>query len=86
MRTNEKPTSISILFFGATADAVGKREIEIDLVDGATVGGVLEQLKQANPGLGKHKLLFALNEVYVERETEIKEGDTLAVFTAVSGG
>lgn len=75
-----------MLFFGFTADAVGKREIEIDLADGATVGGLLEQIKQENPGLNQNKLLIALNEEYVEPETAINDGDTLAVFTAVSGG
>lgn len=75
---------VKTLFFGATADIVGKREIYLEY--GSTVGGVLEQLKQTNPGLSKHKLLVALNEEYVSPETTVRDGDTLAVFTAVSGG
>lgn len=78
--------TINLLFFGATADAVGKREIEIDLADGATVGGLLEHLKQANPGLNQHKLLVALNEEYALPDAVVQNGDTVAVFTAVSGG
>jgi molybdopterin converting factor small subunit len=74
------------LFFGATADFVGEHEIPIELADGATVGEFFERLVQENPGLLAHKLLFALNEEYVSAETAITRGDTLAIFTAVSGG
>jgi molybdopterin converting factor small subunit len=77
---------VKLLFFGATADTVGKREIEFDLTPGSTVGQVLENIKLTNPGLSKHKLLVALNEEYVSPESAVRDGDTLAVFTAVSGG
>ncbi len=77
---------LRIFFFGATADIVEIREIEFDLANASTVGEVLEQLIQNNPGLGKHKLLVALNEEYVSHETAVRDGDTLAVFKAVSGG
>ncbi len=78
--------TVTVLFFGATADAVRKREIELELADGSTVGEVLEKLKQENPGLSKQKLLIALNEEYVTPDKTVRNGDTLAVFTAVSGG
>ncbi|HMO79452.1 MAG TPA: MoaD/ThiS family protein [Pyrinomonadaceae bacterium] len=78
--------AVTLLFFGATADAVGKREIKIELGDGATVGQVLGNITQTHPGLGVHKLLIALNEEYVSLDTSVKDGDTLAIFTAVSGG
>lgn len=77
---------MEILFFGAVGDAVGKRKVEIDFLEGSNVGEVLGQVKQANPGLKKHKLLVALNEEYVSLDTSLQDGDTLAVFTAVSGG
>ena len=77
---------ITILLFGATADLVGERELVLELPDGSTVGEVLPNLKQKNPGLSKHKLLVALNEEYVSHDTRVRNGDMLAVFTAVSGG
>lgn len=86
MPTNNQNSRVRILFFGATADEVGTREIDFDLADGSTIGEALVKLKQENPGLGKHKLLVALNEEYVSLEVTIKDGDELAVFTAVSGG
>ena len=86
MRNDNQNIRISILFFGATADAVGKRAVELDLANGSTVGEVVERLKQEMPGLGKHKLLIARNEEYVLPENVVEAGDELAVFTAVSGG
>lgn len=77
---------VMLLFFGSTADAVGKRELGLDLGNGSTVSDVIEQLKLEHPGLSKQKLLVALNEEYVSVDTAINDGDTLAVFTAVSGG
>lgn len=75
-----------VLFFGVTADVVGRREIVMDLENGLTVDSVIELLQQATPSLDKHKLIVALNEEYVSPKTTVKSGDTLAVFTAVSGG
>lgn len=78
--------SIQVLFFGITADVVGKRELAFEIEDGSVVGNVIEQLQREHPALTKHKLLVALNEEYVSADTALNDGDTLAVFTAVSGG
>jgi Molybdopterin converting factor, small subunit len=78
--------AFTVLFFGATADLTGRRQIDLDLEAGATVGRVLETVRQSHSGLSKHRLLVALNEEYVSLETAVHDGDTLAVFTAVSGG
>lgn len=78
--------TVKLLFFGATADTVGIRELELDLADGSTVSDVVEKLKQDNPSLVKDKLLTALNEEYVSAKTVVRDGDELALFTAVSGG
>lgn len=77
---------ITTLFFGATADLVGKREIELDFGNASTVGEMIERLNLEHPALIKHKLLVALNEEYVSLDTSVRDGDTLAIFTAVSGG
>ncbi len=76
----------TVLFFGATADATEKRQIDLDLEAGSTVGQVLENVRHSHSGLNEHKLLVALNEEYVSLDTPVQNGDTLAVFTAVSGG
>ncbi|MBA2333309.1 MAG: MoaD/ThiS family protein [Pyrinomonadaceae bacterium] len=75
-----------ILFFGTTATDAGMRETEIDLEDGESVSSFLERITMQNPRLANHKLLIAVNEEYAELDAILKEGDEVAVFTAVSGG
>ena len=77
---------VQVLFFGATAEAVGKREIEIDLEAKANAAAAFEQVLSAHPNLQKHTLLFAVNQEYSGGDKIIKDGDEIAIFTAVSGG
>ena len=77
---------VQVLFFGATADAVGEREVEFDLPEDAKADQVFVEIVKTYPQLNRHKLLFALNQEYVEGDETIKPNDELAVFTAVSGG
>ncbi len=77
---------VQVLFFGATADAVGKREIEIDLADKTRAENAFRQIVREFPQLEKHSLLFALNQEYVSGDETISDGDELAIFTHVSGG
>jgi molybdopterin converting factor small subunit len=78
--------SVRVLFFGATADIVGKRELCV-LTSGATVSALLDRLISDYPRLADQKLHFALNQEYASRDTFVDgQYDELAIFTAVSGG
>ena len=77
---------ITVLFFGATADAVGSRELELEPSEGTTAKSLVDQLSKDHPDLAKHKLLIAVNEEYADPDTILSDGDELALFTAVSGG
>lgn len=77
---------VQVLFFGATADAVGKREIEIDLPESAKAAEAFKKILKDFPSLENHKLLFAVNQEYSNGDEIVRDGDELAVFTAVSGG
>ena len=77
---------VRVLFFGATADEVGEREIEIDVNTDAKADAVFQQIVSDLPQLEKHSLLFALNQEYSKGDETIRDGDELAIFTAVSGG
>jgi sulfur-carrier protein len=77
---------VQVLFFGATADAVGEREIVIDLKNDARAGDAFAQIVEKFPQLEKHSLLFAVNQEYASGDETIQSGDELAIFTAVSGG
>ena len=77
---------IRVLLFGATADLVGKREVETTVGESASPDDVVQRLVIEHPGLGIRRLLFAVNEKYVPATAQLKDGDELAIFTAVSGG
>ncbi len=77
---------VQVLFFGATADAVGRREIEIDLADETRAENAFQKIVREFPQLENHSLLFAVNQEYASGKEIIKNGDELAVFTHVSGG
>ncbi|HEX8289992.1 MAG TPA: MoaD/ThiS family protein [Pyrinomonadaceae bacterium] len=77
---------VKVLFFGATADETGEREIEVSLAKNTKANEALAEILEKFPRLGEHKLLFAVNQEYANGAEFIKDGDELAVFTAVSGG
>ena len=77
---------IRILFFGGTADAIGSRETELEISAGTSVRGVVDSLVSSYPQLSNRKLLSAVNEEYADQDQVLKDGDKVAIFTAVSGG
>lgn len=77
---------MKVLFFGQTAEIVGTRELEI-LLDSATKANeAFNEILEKYPKLKENKLLFAINQEYADGDEMIKDGDELAIFTAVSGG
>lgn len=78
--------NVRILFFGATADAVGKREVELSFATPVNAGEAFAVILEKFPALNSHKLLFARNQEYIKGPEMVEDGDELAVFTAVSGG
>ena len=80
---------VKVLFFGATADAVGEREIEFgfdeNLKAEQAFGEILDTFPNLKQGFAD-SLLFSLNQEYANGDEIVRDGDELAVFTAVSGG
>jgi molybdopterin converting factor small subunit len=77
---------VNVLFFGATADAVGRRRMEYEADEGEAAAAVFERLLAEFTQLQGHHLLFTVNQEYAREEQSIRAGDELAVFTSVSGG
>jgi molybdopterin synthase sulfur carrier subunit len=77
---------ISVLFFGQTAEIVGKRELEISLNSTLKANEAFAEVLEKYPKLKENKLLFAVNQEYSDGNEIICDGDELAIFTAVSGG
>jgi molybdopterin converting factor small subunit len=78
--------SIQVLFFGATADDVGLRSKRMIFSGEQSAAHVLERVITDHPSLRRHKLLFSVNQEYVSGDIALKDGDEVAIFTAVSGG
>ncbi|NNE68064.1 MAG: MoaD/ThiS family protein [Pyrinomonadaceae bacterium] len=81
---------VKVLFFGATADSVGEREVRLELPDGTFADKALEEILDKCEGLRENhdvgQLHFSINQEYSNGKETICDGDELAVFTAVSGG
>ena len=77
--------TIKLFFFGVTSDVAGIREFAYDTA-APDVASALKEILAAHPQLAEHKLLFALNQEYADGSEAIREGDEIAIFTAVSGG
>lgn len=80
--------SIRVLFFGAARDVVEANQLEISLEAPATVAGAFRYLVDRFAGLERfgRSLLFAVNQEYATRDTQLNHNDELAVFPPVSGG
>ena len=77
---------VQVLFFGATADETGAREIDFEIPESQKASQIFAEIVNQYPRLNDHKLLFAVNQEYASGDEIIANGDELAIFTAVSGG
>ena len=74
--------------FATCRDAVGGKEIDLELEDGMTAGRLREELANRYPKLRGMKdiLSVAVNAEYVGDEAVIGNGDEVALIPPVSGG
>jgi len=78
--------SIQVLFFGATADVIGQRRVEVELPPDSKASDIFEKLVNDHPLLAKYRLHFSVNQQYATGDEILNDSDELAIFTAVSGG
>jgi len=74
---------VSIRLFAGLRERAGTGARELDLREGATVADVWAALDLGDEPAG---LLYAVNRRYAATDTEIREGDEVAVIPPVSGG
>ena len=80
------PLSLRILFFGATAEIAGAHMRQIEITPPCTASELIDRIVADHPGLRRHRLFFSVDQEYVPDDVILKDGDELAIFTAVSGG
>ena len=83
----ERSQEITVLFFGAAADAAGTRRASV-AADGVSLDEVWEMLADRFPGVAPMRgtLAFAVNSEYATLEDTVSAGDEVAVLPPVSGG
>ena len=89
IKAKSNSMKVQVLFFGATAEAIGKRKVEFSLAENINADKARAEILEAFPALKKNfgkTLLFAVNQEYANGNEVINDGDELAIFTAVSGG
>ena len=79
---------IQLLLFASCRDAVGAKELVVELAEGTTAAGLRDEVVSRYPRLAslKEKLLIAANAEYVDGATVLKDGDEIALIPPVSGG
>jgi molybdopterin converting factor subunit 1 len=79
---------VTVRYFAGHRDIAGRNEEQIELDDGATVSGLWELLVARYPRLAGYsgKLLYAVNQEFSTLETELHDGDEVALIPPVSGG
>ncbi len=80
--------NIKVLFFASCRDLIGTGEREMTLPDGATVMDLISELasEQVRFADMAPSLMVSVNQAYVERDSELQEGDEVAFIPPVSGG
>ncbi len=79
---------ITIRFFAILRERAGVSEMTLDVPSGSTVAGASTRLGQQFPQVSSMlgRVAYAVNQSYVPIETELHEGDELALIPPVSGG
>jgi molybdopterin synthase catalytic subunit len=79
---------LRVKLFAGARDAVGERELALELAEGATVAEALRHLAGRYPRLGAllSSLRVAVNREYVGGDHRLQADDELAVIPPVSGG
>ena len=81
---------IEIKFFGRLADAVGERQLTLDIDSPATVASLRQRLQQRFAGvadlLAEGQALVAANQDFADDSQIVSKGDEVAFFPPVTGG
>ena len=80
--------TITVKLFAILRERAATPELRIELPATATVAAAREALGQRVPAIRDYlpRVAWAVNRAYVPVETELHDGDELAVIPPVSGG
>lgn len=82
----ETAICVHVRLFASYREAAGTSRMDAPLPVGARVRDLLEQLAAHMPALIRAPGMVAVNHTYVTAETELHDGDEVALIPPVSGG
>ncbi len=79
---------IRVLVFGAVREALGRKELDLELSEGAVVADVRERLRARHAIFDEYgdRLLVSRNRAVADPDDRLAEGDEVAFLPPVSGG
>ena len=79
---------VRVKLFAAHRQLLGRRELELEVAQGATISEVWKELQAQQPRLAhlSSTLIAALNQEYAPLDSRVAEGDEVAFIPPVSGG
>jgi molybdopterin converting factor subunit 1 len=79
---------VKVKFFAALREELGSAEMEQELPLGSTLHDLTSVLLERHPVLDRYlpSLHFAVNRKYVTGQTELGDGDEVALLPPVGGG
>lgn len=81
--------NVTLLYFAAVRELVGKDEEKVDLpASVVTIGDLAVYLPAIRPGLSGRlsSVRFARNETFATNDERLEEGDVVALIPPVAGG
>jgi len=79
---------VKVKLFAAFREIVGAKEEDLDLPDGMTVSGLLDEYARRFPAVDRYRehIILSVNREYGAPSRVLKEGDEVSFLPPVSGG
>lgn len=79
---------VRVQFYAQLRELVGIHELDIDVAEGSTIRGLLEQVYARQPKLRPHdkSILIGAGVEFVDRNYKIKPGEEISIMPPVQGG
>jgi molybdopterin converting factor small subunit len=79
---------VRVQFYAQLRDVVGVRELDVELVEGATIRDLLEKIYEQRPALRPHdkSILIGAGLEFVGHNYKLNPGEEIAMMPPVQGG
>lgn len=85
---NSEAMRVRVKFFSSFSNLAGTNEVELEVPEGTTLGGIIEEVLRRYPQLRQFAEFMntSVNNRVADRNTPLKEGDKVGVFPPLGGG